>query len=211
MITVVANLKGGTGKSTVAFNLAVFLASHGKKIRLFDLDPQRTLTDVVEIRSEEGYEPSIQAEHDVSALRRGRNPEILVDVGTSGMEDMRRALAVAERVLVPVPPSQADVWSTQRFIRLVDELHQGRKRSPNLLAFINRGDTHRAIRETDETEEALRQLPGIHVIETRLYQRTSYRRSFSEGLAVFELERNSKAAAEVERLATVLYSHSFIS
>jgi len=211
MITVVANLKGGTGKSTVAFNLAVFLASHGKKTRLFDLDPQRTLTDVVEIRNEEGYVPAIQVEHDVSALRRGRNPEILVDVGTSGMEDMRRALTVAERVLVPVPPSQADVWSTQRFIRLVDELHQGRKRPPNLLAFINRGDTHRAIRETDETEEALRQLPGIHVIETRLYQRTSYRRSFSEGLAVFELERNSKAAAEVERLATVLYSHSFIS
>ena len=57
MLTVVGNLKGGTGKSTVAFNLAVWLA-HGKAgVSAFDLDPQATLTDVVQVRLEDGFDP----------------------------------------------------------------------------------------------------------------------------------------------------------
>ena len=43
MLTVVGNLKGGTGKSTVAFNLAVWLAHDRPGVRVFDLDPQATL------------------------------------------------------------------------------------------------------------------------------------------------------------------------
>ena len=46
MLTVVGNLKGGTGKSTVAFNLAVWLAHDKTGVMAFDLDPQCTLIDV---------------------------------------------------------------------------------------------------------------------------------------------------------------------
>ena len=53
MITVIANLKGGTGKSTVTFNLAVWLCSRGIELTVIDLDPQRTLTDVAALRLEE--------------------------------------------------------------------------------------------------------------------------------------------------------------
>ncbi len=40
MLTVVGNLKGGTGKSTVAFNLAVWLAHEQPGVMAFDFDPQ---------------------------------------------------------------------------------------------------------------------------------------------------------------------------
>ena len=43
------------------------------------------------------------------------------------------------------------------------------------------------------------------MLEPRLYQRTAYRRSFSEGLAVFEMDPKSKAAHEVETLGQVLF------
>ena len=75
-----------------------------------------------------------------------------------------------------------------------------------MLGFINRGDTHRAVRETDEAAAALVSLPGIRYIKPRLAQRTAYRRSFSEGLAVFELEPRGKGAAEWNALAAVLYA-----
>ena len=52
MLTVVGNLKGGTGKSTVAFNLAVWLAHDKAGVRAFDLDPQCTLLDVTDVRTE---------------------------------------------------------------------------------------------------------------------------------------------------------------
>ena len=73
------------------------------------------------------------------------------------------------------------------------------------MGFINRGDTHRAIRESDEAAAALVSLPGIRYLKPRISQRTVYRRSFSEGLAVFEQEPRGKGAAEWNALAAVLY------
>jgi chromosome partitioning protein len=209
MITVIGNLKGGTGKSTVAFNLAVWLASNDRDVSLFDLDPQATLTDVVQIREEEEYLPAINVSNDIQKLKSRKNKQILVDVGTADFDSMKQALSMAHRVVVPVPPSQADIWSTQRFMKIINEVNEGKKK-PEILGFINRADTHIHVRETGEAEQALLHLPGIKLIDVRLYQRTAYRRSFSEGLGVFELEPRSKAAAEVNRLASILFSSLFI-
>ena len=207
MITVVGSLKGGSGKSTVVFNLAVWLAMAEQDVVSIDADPQSTLTDVIEVRREEGYTPHL-ALVDVASLDdpeqlRSRG-EVLIDVGTASMDNMRRAIEVAERILVPVPPSQADIWSTQRFIRFVESIKGLDK--PEMLGFINRGDTHRAVRESDEAAAALVSLPGIRFLKPRLAQRTVFRRSFSEGLAVFELDPRSKGAQEWNSLAAVLYA-----
>lgn len=207
MITVIGNLKGGSGKSTVTFNLAVWLARNGASTIAFDLDPQATLSDVAEVREEEGHLPKIavfRAEHDPVRLIKEHDGEVLVDVGASNLWALRQAINMADRILVPATPSQADVWSTQRFLGIVQDALKGDK-PPQIWGFLNRADTHSSVRESDETEEALASLPGLHILKTRLGQRTIFRRSFSEGLAVFELERSGKAAIEVLRLAETLY------
>ncbi len=51
MITLVGSLKGGSGKSTVTFNLAVWLSMAGQEVLAIDVDPQATLSDVAEVRS----------------------------------------------------------------------------------------------------------------------------------------------------------------
>ncbi|MCK5386839.1 MAG: ParA family protein, partial [Gammaproteobacteria bacterium] len=58
---------------------------------------------------------------------------------------------------------------------------------------------------SDETEEVLEQLPGVKLIPQRLYQRTVYRRSLSEGMSIFEISKRSKAVDEFNRLAGILY------
>ena len=209
MITVVATLKGGTGKSTVSFNLSVWLASHGFKVQVIDLDPQQTLVDVITIRSEEGYEPQLSVGTGINKVKKKKDHQTIVDVGTADIEALKEAVKRADRVIIPVPPSQADVWSTQRFLGIVEGVVDNKK-SPELLAFVNKADTNPAIRETNETQEALRQLPGMKIVMARLGNRTVFRRSFSEGLAVFELEPRSKAATEMNALATVLFSSLFI-
>ncbi len=210
MITVIGNLKGGTGKSTVAFNLALWSKLHQDNVTLFDLDPQKTLSDVVDIRDEEGYEPGLEVLDDIDALKAWRNKksEVIVDVGTSDFEAMKQALKLAHRIITPVPPSQADIWSTQRFIKIIREVSGGTENMPPILGFINRADTHRGVRETAEAEEALNYLKHITRINLRLYQRTAYRRSFSEGLAVFEMQPSSKAAQEIVSLSRQLYPGS---
>lgn len=210
MITLVGALKGGTGKSTVSFNLAVWLVSNGFKVSLFDLDPQATLSDVLLVREEEGFEPMLSVNNNVADVKKSEGVETLIDVGTADMDALEAAVRMADRILIPVPPSQADVWSTQRFIKIVTEACASKPKQPELLAFINRADTNPSVRETLETEEVLTQLDDLKVVMARLGQRTAFRRSFSEGLAVFELEPKSKAACEMNELATVLYSSLFI-
>ncbi|MCB1789884.1 MAG: ParA family protein [Gammaproteobacteria bacterium] len=207
MITVIGSLKGGSGKSTVTFNLAVWLALAERKVAVIDADPQATLTDVLDVRREEAFEPSVEllpATALTDKAQRSPYSDILVDVGTASMDNLRQALSIADRILVPVPPSQADIWSTQRFLRFLETIE--RKGKAEVLGFINRADTHRAVRESDEAAAALVSLPGIRHLKPRLSQRTAYRRSFSEGLAVFEQEPRGKGAAEWNALAAVLYS-----
>lgn len=207
MMTMIGSLKGGSGKSTVTFNLAIWLALAGSDVVVIDGDPQATLSDVLQVRGEEGYKPSIQREsvrllHDDPDYLK-RHDQVLVDVGTASMGNLRQTIALADRILVPVPPSQADIWSTQRFLRFVAANAGGR--DVEVLGFINRADTHHAIRESDEAAAALISLPGIRYLKPRLAQRTAYRRSFSEGLAVFEQQPRSKGAAEWNALAAALY------
>lgn len=208
MLTVVGNLKGGTGKSTVAFNLAVWLAYDKTGVMAFDLDPQCTLVDVCEVRVEDGFEPTFEVSTDLAELeklaknKKNKQP-IIVDMSASNMPAMQKAISLADRILIPVQPSQADIWSTQRFLKIVsDNLTKAKK--TEVLGFINRADTHIGVRETGEAEQAIQMLQGIKALDIRLYQRTAYRRSFSEGLGVFELDPMGKASKEMKKLAAML-------
>ncbi len=207
MITVVGNLKGGCGKSTVTFNLALWLTRAGKTVQVYDLDLQATLNDVVQVRQEQEYEPALKVYTRCSKIQPEdeaiKQMEILMDVGVANMTSMKKAISLADRIVVPVAPSQADIWSTQRFLYIIAS--EIKDKPPEILVFINRADTHSGIRESDEAEEALKTLPGIKLLPARLCQRTTYRRSFSEGLAVFELEPSGKATQEFEELARCLY------
>lgn len=209
MITVTANLKGGSGKSTVTFNLGVWLQSRGEDVVAYDLDPQKTLNDVAMIRKEEGVDPVlvvnvIDGTDYIEQLSK-HDGHVLVDVGAANMEAMKAALSIAQRVIIPVPPSQPDVWATQRFLNIIREVCGDE--SPELVAFINRADTHHSVRESDEAEEALQRIDHIKVLPHRLCQRTNFRRTLSEGLSIFELSRRSKSAIEFENFANALYPH----
>lgn len=211
LITVIANLKGGSGKSTVTFNLGLWLQDKGQDVVVYDLDPQGTLSDVADIRKEEEYEPELTVFQNQKKLEKQlqkHSGQVIVDVGVGNMEAMKQAIKVADRILIPVPPSQPDVWATQRFLHIVDEVvgkTASKRTTPKIFSFVNRADTHYAVRESDETEELLTQLTGITLIPHRLCQRTIYRHSLSEGLAIFELSRSGKAVEEFSAFAEALF------
>lgn len=203
---VVGNLKGGSGKSTVVFNLAVWLAGEGHTVRLVDLDPQKTLTDLVAVRNELGWEPPLEpplAAVDLPPAAPGS--WTLVDVGAADMPGMLAAIGRADLVLVPVMPGQADIWATQRYLKTID-----RERPDHcaIRLFVNRADPGDAARETREAVVALEAIAGmlasVSVLPARLGRRIAFCRSLSEGSAVFELEPKSKAADEFHALAQAI-------
>ncbi len=203
MLTLYANFKGGTGKSTIVFNMAVWLARRGDAVTICDLDPQRTVTDVAEIRDEMGFEPTLAVTH--ALPDRGKTTgQWLADVGLSDTGAMRAAIRAAGRIVVPVTPSQADIWATQHFLEIIAEEH-GEGDRPEVLGFVNRADPHPRSRENAETVAALTALAGIEALQPRLVQRLAFRRSFSEGLAPGELEPGGKAARELDALARAIH------
>ena len=209
MITVIGSLKGGSGKSTTSFNLAVWLLTQDFTTAIFDLDPQQTLADTAECRAEDNQQPVLEVlsprtrvlEKLIEADK--THTEVLVDIGNSNMSAAKTAYKVADRIIIPVLPSQSDVWSLQRFLKILEMLDT--KPDLEIIVFVNRADTHHAVMETRETLMVLKQLPGITVITKLLSQRLGFRRSFSEGMGIFELEPRSKAAAEFLFFAHALY------
>jgi chromosome partitioning protein len=210
MITVIGSLKGGSGKSTVTFNLAVWLTLAGQKVLAMDLDPQATLTDVADVRAEEGYQPEVEVlgrRAMAAGVDFNEYDEVVIDVGTADMDSLKRALLQADKIVIPVPPSQADVWSTQRFIRFVSSIVASLKSPPEICTFINRVDMQSAANESYETAAALVSLPGARFLLPRLSQRPVFLHSFSEGLAAMELDPRDPGVREFNALAAELYPH----
>lgn len=213
MITVIGSLKGGSGKSTTSFNLSIWLLAKGVNTAIFDLDPQQTLTDAAEFRREDGYDPEVVAItpdniegsiYDDLIEANEIFEEVLVDIGNSDTNAANQAFQAAHRIVIPILPSQSDVWSLQRFLAEMSAL-KGTRPGLEILGFINRADTHHAVVESKEAREAINSLDGLHLLDEQLGQRTHFRRSFSEGLGVFELDLRCKASIEFSALARVLY------
>ncbi len=197
-----ANFKGGTGKSTIVFNLALWQQAQGQTVQVCDLDPQRTVSDVAAIRTEDGIEPALDVVNELPK-RQKKGVTYLIDVGASDMDAMRAAIRAADRVVIPVTPSQADIWATQRFLEIMRE-ERPKGKLPPIMAFLNRADSHPRSRENAESLEALSMLRNVTAVKPKLVQRLAFRRSFSEGLSVGEMEPRGKAAAELDKLARVV-------
>ena len=119
----VANPKGGAGKSTLTTNIAGMLASTRQKVVIMDLDKQQSATNWVERRS--ALLPKIMSwneDTDMEELRIVGPQWMIIDTHAR----LRRAdrtylLSRANFVLVPVNPSVFDIEATAKFLI---KLHQ---------------------------------------------------------------------------------------
>jgi chromosome partitioning protein len=111
-VILVANPKGGSGKSTLSINLAGYLASTGKRVAMLDLDRQKSATQWLAMR--DGGLPEI------ALLREGQkgSSDWLVIDSPAGLhgKNLERALKLAHKVVVPIAPSLFDIRASQEFL-----------------------------------------------------------------------------------------------
>ena len=110
----ILNPKGGSGKTTLATNIAGALAADGEDVELLDLDRQKSATQWLARRSP--ALPSIRPMNDPQGSEK-KSGWLVVDTpaGLHG-KNLDHALHLAHRVLVPVAPSLFDIQASRDFL-----------------------------------------------------------------------------------------------
>ncbi|MDP2404709.1 MAG: ParA family protein [Hydrogenophaga sp.] len=124
-VVVVANPKGGVGKSTLSTNVAGYFASQGHGVMLGDADRQQSSALWLKLRPEAARPITTwNISHDLIARPPRDTSHVVLDT-PAGLHGWRfkDVLKLADKVLVPLQPSIFDIYATRTFL---DELAETR-------------------------------------------------------------------------------------
>ena len=116
-VILVANSKGGSGKSTVATHLAAYYAGQGERVLLADADRQLSALAWLSRRPDSvsritGREWAIG---DEDRIPKGEGVMVLDSPANLHGKKLTALLRLADQVVVPVQPSPFDMWASREF------------------------------------------------------------------------------------------------
>ena len=202
-VITIAQQKGGSGKTTLAANLAVALAASGRRVALIDTDPQGSLGRWFMLRAEAMADPGIDfstssawgVTYETGKL--GRTHDIvIVDTPPRADADLRPALRAADLVLVPVSASHVDLWATDGVLDLVA---RESRRALLVLTRVKAGTRLGA-------EIATAAAATAAIATARLGQRIAYAETLGQGGSV-ATGPQGPARAEIAALAAEVLAH----
>lgn len=210
-VVLIGSLKGGTGKTTIALQLATFFAGEGVDVMLLDADPQGSAAKFIERRNDAGIEPRIHcasANGNIYATVRDleqRYGLILVDTGGFSNRELHTGALAADLLYVPLRASQVDLETMPEMIQNV--VVPARDRNPDLRTYvlISQGPTNPMINETELARQAISEFDGIHLSSVVIRERKTYRDQTILGLGVVE-GANAQAKAEIQLLGQEIQS-----
>ena len=202
MVIAFLNLKGGTGKTTLAVHVAWELAQTDADVLLMDADPQESASQWAGLREETPF-PVVTCTRsnlhtDVARLRR-RFDRIVIDGPPRGDTLLRSCLAAADLCAIPIEPSGLSVRAADRILAMIEEVGAFR---PELEA---RFVVSRKIAGTVIGRELRSLTAGPPVLEAEVTQRVAFAMAMTYGQTIAEREgANHPGAREIASLANEL-------
>lgn len=213
MIVLIGGEKGGTGKTTLATNLAAKRALAGRDVLLIDTDVQGSANYWAQNRDEAGTIPRVACvqkfgkglQSEVQDLAK-RYQDIVIDAGGRDSVELRAALVVANKAYVPIQASQFDIWTLDRMEDLVQSA-QGF--NPDLHAWVvfSRTSTNPSVHEFQDAASILGDFANLSLSKVTICDRIAYRKAARDGICVDELKpKDPKACEEILALYEEVFS-----
>ena len=216
MIITIGSHKGGTGKTTLAVNLAVIYQRAGRRVIVIEADPSVSTSSMWAARREA---------HDdlapVTVLRKtgGLNVTlegleqaydlVLVDTAGKDSAELRTAALVSDVLVIPTNADNPDLDSTSEFLARMDE---ARIINPALkmLVVITRAPTHAKSKHRDVAIAALEDNPEEFALaDAVIFNRRIYPDALKEGRGVVEQRaRTEQASEEMQALASEILDYA---
>ena len=201
MIIVLANSKGGVGKTSISVHLATWLAEQGHSVTLADCDGQQSSSEWIaeaapEIRAVRLADPTAILD---ALPQLGQEADYVVADGPGSNTETSRALLLrADLALVPCKASMLEVRALAQataVLRQSQDIRQGRPDATIILSMV--GKTYRLTQDMKDAAAAL----GLPLAKTALTLKQIYADAPGQGKVVWRMgARGRDAAAEIEAL-----------
>ena len=202
MIYVVGGIKGGSGKTTIATNLAIFFAKNNE-VLLIDADDQATSTHFSAFRNSANNK---EAEYTLIQLKdqnvrtealklKSKYDHIIIDTGGRDTISQRAAMSIANIYLIPFTPRSFDIWTIDNVSKLIQEILPI---NPDLkiYAFINKADTRGS--DNEDAKELIQKSQNIKFLNMPIGHRKVFANASSQGLGINEYKPvDEKAVKEL--------------
>ena len=193
IVTTVANLKGGVGKSTTTINLATAAQMAGIPTAIIDLDPDQQAAAKWGDSRVAARPPVLSAvwsrlTQSIAEAERGGADLIFIDTAAFEQKILVAAVHVATLILIPCRPTAQDV---QYLTATTDIVAQHQKPAAVVL-----NQVEPRLPETEQARTIITKL-GVALAPMCLSKAVAYQRAIAAGLGVTEYEPTSMAAQEV--------------
>lgn len=198
-IVAIANQKGGSGKTTVAMQLAGTLGYRQNRVLVVDADPQGTATRWAASADDDNPFPAAVVGLSAASTKVHREVKkfvndydyIIIDCPPAADSPIpQSALLIADLALVPIIPSPLDMWAAVGIRQTIENMSAINEMLKARL-IINQCQPR-----TTLAKETLEILPefGIERLKTIVRQRQVYRQSAVFGQTVHDLGSKAKEA-----------------